>query len=211
MRSTGGRLVYLVRHGRTALNAEGRLRGRLDPRLDRVGLEQTMRLGLAFASLERRPTRIIAGPLARTLETAAAIASACGLEFEVEPRLVDRDYGPWTGESVADVRARFGTELADLPDAEPVEAVTARARAVLDEAADYVSQGPVVLVAHDIVNKLLLHDLGPALGPAHTIEQQTAGWNSLRLTERGWGVLFVNGDADLLRNAADQTPSRAEE
>ena len=211
MGSTGGRLVYLVRHGRTALNAEGRLRGRLDPPLDHVGLEQAMRLGLAFASLDKRPIRIAAGPLARTLETAAMIASSCGLAFDIEPRLVDRDYGPWTGESVADVRARFGTELADLPDAEPLEAITARTRAALDEQADYLSQGPVLLVAHDIVNKLLLHDLGPGLGPAHTIEQRTAGWNSIGLTDMGWHVLVVNGDADMLRNAPDQTSRCTEE
>jgi broad specificity phosphatase PhoE len=205
------RLVYLVRHGRTALNAEGRLRGRLDPGLDHVGLEQARRLGLAFASLAIRPIRITAGPLARTVETAATIASSCGLEFDVEPRLVDRDYGPWTGASVADVRARFGTELADLPDAEPLNAITARTRAVLEEQADYLSLGPAVLVAHDVVNKLLLHDLDRGLGPAHTIEQRTAGWNSIGLTDSGWHVLVVNGDADTLRNGPDQTSRRSDE
>ena len=33
-------LVYLARHGRTALNAEDRLRGLSDPPLDEVGLAE---------------------------------------------------------------------------------------------------------------------------------------------------------------------------
>ncbi|MFI5100881.1 MAG: histidine phosphatase family protein [Actinomycetes bacterium] len=37
--------VYLVRHERTALNAAGVLRGRLDPDLDATGRVETERLG----------------------------------------------------------------------------------------------------------------------------------------------------------------------
>ena len=42
--STGVRRVYLARHGQTALNADGRLRGLSDPPLDDVGLAEVARL-----------------------------------------------------------------------------------------------------------------------------------------------------------------------
>ncbi|MGH2843820.1 MAG: histidine phosphatase family protein, partial [Solirubrobacteraceae bacterium] len=42
--------VFLVRHGRTALNAAGVLRGHLDPPLDDVGVEEAGRLGELFAT-----------------------------------------------------------------------------------------------------------------------------------------------------------------
>lgn len=111
------RVVYVVRHGRTALNAEGRLRGHLDPPLDEVGLEEVCELGEAFAALPVRPARVVSGPLQRTRQTAEAIAGLCGIEICIEPRLVDRDYGPWTGAPSVDVQARFGSALADLPGA----------------------------------------------------------------------------------------------
>ena len=69
-------VVYLVRHGRTTLNAEGRLRGLLDPPLDEIGQRQVEDLGAAFASLSERPHRVVAGPLLRAQQTASAIARA---------------------------------------------------------------------------------------------------------------------------------------
>jgi broad specificity phosphatase PhoE len=41
--------IYLVRHGRTKLNAAGVLRGHLDPPLDVVGRRQVRELGVALA------------------------------------------------------------------------------------------------------------------------------------------------------------------
>ena len=42
--------IYLVRHGETAFNADGRLRGRADPDLNAAGLGQAKSLACAFAS-----------------------------------------------------------------------------------------------------------------------------------------------------------------
>jgi broad specificity phosphatase PhoE len=74
MGPTGCRVVDLVQHGRTGLNVDGRLRGHLDPPLDEVGVREASDLGHAFASLPVRPVCIVSGPLARTRETATAIA-----------------------------------------------------------------------------------------------------------------------------------------
>lgn len=197
------RLVYLVRHGRTALNADGRLRGHLDPPLDDRGLQEVGNLGAAFASLSERPLRIVTGPLTRTRQTATAIASLCGAEITVDPRLVDRDYGRWAGELADDLQLRFGADLAYLPGAESLAHVEDRAQAVLDEQVEPSPRGPVVLVAHDAVNRLLLHTLAPNDGPADTIEQRTACWNAIECTSTGWQVQTVNGDAESLRRIQD--------
>lgn len=168
-------IAYLARHGRTALNADGRLRGRLDPPLDEVGMAQAENLGAAFARLRRPPHRVVAGPLLRTRQTAAAIARALGLEVLIDERLIDRDYGPWTGRPAAAVRAEYGAGLADLSDAEPV-----------------------VLVAHDAVNTHLLAALAPGLGDAGSIRQDTACWNRLEPIADGWRAAVVNGSAETL-------------
>jgi probable phosphoglycerate mutase len=194
-------VLYLVRHGQTALNAGGRLRGLLDPPLDQEGRHQVESLAAAFARLDRAPHRIVAGPLTRTQETAGAIARELGLDVLTDERLTDRDYGPWTGESAQEVRAQYGPGLLDLPGAEPVGDVVSRAWEVLDAQLPYLDE-PVVLVAHDAVNSNLLASLDPTLGPAHAVTQDTACWNRLERVQSTWQVVVVNGNAEALREEA---------
>jgi broad specificity phosphatase PhoE len=90
-------MLFLVRHGRTEANASGRLLGRLDVDLDAEGRRQ------AAAVAERLPggCRVLASPLGRARQTAAAIDSA----FEVDERWVEMDYGELDGRPLADVPA----------------------------------------------------------------------------------------------------------
>lgn len=184
--------LYLVRHGRTALNVGGRLRGRLDPPLDQEGQNQADALGRGFAALPHSPRRVVAGPLLRTQQTAAAIARALEVDVITDDRLVDRDYGPWTGQPGDEVRARFGAGLVDLPDAEPVATMVGRAEAALESQLPYLAE-PVVMVAHDAVNSHLLAALDPSLGAAADIHQDTACWNRLERIGDGWWVAVLNG------------------
>ena len=62
--------VFLARHGQTALNAQGRLRGLSDPPLDEVGIAEATRLAAALAS--KHPTAVICSPLQRAVATAQA-------------------------------------------------------------------------------------------------------------------------------------------
>lgn len=194
---SGAGTVYLVRHGQTALNAEGRLRGHLDPPLDEAGQRQVAELGDAFGRLPAPPHRVVAGPLLRTRQTATAIARASGLEVLIDERLLDRDYGPWTGEPGDEVRATYGAGLIDLPGAEPVKDVVTRAAAALAAQLPYLG-APVVLVSHDAVNSNLLAHLFPDLGPAHTIKQGTACWNRLERIDSEWRLTVLNGEAETL-------------
>jgi broad specificity phosphatase PhoE len=84
--------VYLARrHGQTALNAGGRLRGLSDPPLD-VGVAEVARLADSLAG--KGPTVVVSRPLQRTVATAGAIGSATHIPVAVDVRLTDRDHGP---------------------------------------------------------------------------------------------------------------------
>jgi probable phosphoglycerate mutase len=184
--------VLLARHGRTVLNAQGRLRGRLDPPLDEVGVEEAARLGEALARYA--PRRVISSPLRRARETARAVAERAGGSVEVDDRLADRDYGPAAGLTLAEVQARWGS-LAAVPGIEPVEQLTARALAVLaDLHAGPASAwtDPVVLVAHDVVNRAVLAVLPPHPGRDEPVDQRTGCWNVLGATVDSWRVLEVD-------------------
>src|SRR5271166_1821428 len=134
--------VFLARHGQTALNAQGRLRGLSDPPLDEVGIAEATRLAEALAS--KHPTAVICSPLQRAVATAQAIGAASGAPVTVDVRLNDRDYGPMTGHLRDEVEREYGSvDLA--PGVEPLTALAARARqAFFELAADY-GPGPLVM------------------------------------------------------------------
>jgi broad specificity phosphatase PhoE/predicted GNAT family acetyltransferase len=178
----GERRVYLARHGRTALNADDRLRGRSDPPLDRVGIAEAARLALALAA--KHPTVVISSPLQRAVATARAIGEAAGAAVAIDAGLNDRDYGPWNGKPGTEVVRRYGS-IDAAPGVEPPAAVASRARTALDRLVGQYGCGPAVLVSHDAVNRALLEQLDPSLTD---IEQRTACWNQLSYVDGAWRV-----------------------
>ena len=183
-------MVVLARHGRTALNADGRLRGRLDPPLDPVGRAQAIALAGALSAFH--PALVVTSPLLRASETADAIGARCGLTPEIEPRLIDRDYGPHAGERPAEIVARFGS-VAEAPGVEPAEIVATRARTALEDAARRGRPGPVVVVAHDAINRPLLAALAPSrFSTPDAVPQRTGSFNILYRASNGWIVTSVD-------------------
>ncbi len=89
-------MLLLVRHGRTAQNAERRLLGQLDVPLDELGRRQAQALG--HAEVLRGASRVVSSPLSRARETAASF----GLPVTVDPRWTEINYGVYDG---ADVEA----------------------------------------------------------------------------------------------------------
>ncbi|MEU6562828.1 histidine phosphatase family protein [Nocardia nova] len=177
--------VYLARHGRTAYNAGGLLRGLSDPPLDEVGAEEADKLAAALA--ERHLTAVLSSPLQRAVSTARAIADAAGLEVRIDARLNDRDYGPWTGHPRADVEERFGS-VDNAPGVEPADALATRALSAFLAIASEFRGGPIALVSHDAFNRAVLHQLDPTLTD---IPQPTACWNRLDLDHGRWTVTTI--------------------
>lgn len=174
--------VFLARHGRTALNAEGRLRGLSDPPLDDVGRAEVAQLAAALAP--KGPAVVICSPLQRAVATAEAIGAACGAPVTVDGRLNDRDYGPMTGRVREEVEREYGSVDA-APGVEPFATLAARAReAFADLVVDY-GPGPVVMVSHDAFNRTLLGQLDSALTD---VRQRTACWNELTRIDGRWRV-----------------------
>ncbi len=154
-------VMILVRHGRTTLNAAGRLRGHLDPPLDEVGIADVARLadGLAPVLADRRPHRILSSPLVRATQTAQAIADRVGLTVAIDDRLLDRDYGSWAGELTEQVGERWGS-IDAAPGVESRASLAGRVRGLL---AEQVTDPPLVLVTHDAILHAMLEQLDPSL------------------------------------------------
>lgn len=180
------RHLYLVRHGQTALNAEGRLRGLSNPPLDETGVAEARNLAGVFAGM--RPSIVVSSPLERAVHTARLIAEAAGAAHRVDERFNDRDYGPQTGQVKAEVIAQWGT-VDDAPGVEQAADVLARARPALDALLDDTREGPVIVVTHDAVIRPLIASIDPT---RKDIAAPTGSWNDLCRTNGTWSVLTTD-------------------
>lgn len=182
-------LVYLARHGRTALNESGALRGLLDPPLDETGHRQARLLGRALAA--QLPSLTVASPLLRARQTAEPVAAQAGLDATTDQCLLDRDYGPWAGSPKETVIARWGSVDA-APGVEPRSAVRERAIGGLADIAQRHAGSTIVVVSHDAVNQEVLAALNPALGEPDAIAQENGCFNLLHWRAGQWTVLSIN-------------------
>ncbi len=141
--------IVLVRHGRTALNAAGRLQGRVDEPLDALGLEQATRVATRLKGLLSDDDLVVSSPLVR----ARATADAIGRSVEVDERWIEMSYGVFDGVPQADVApAVWAAWRADphfAPDGgESLAAVTERVHAACDELRDRAQGRRIVVVSH---------------------------------------------------------------
>lgn len=103
-------LLYLIRHGQTNWNAEGRLQGQKDIGLNALGREQATANGEALGHLlgdTADSYDFVASPLSRTRETMERARTAMGLPadaYRTDERLVEVSFGDWEGSTLEELR-----------------------------------------------------------------------------------------------------------
>lgn len=168
------RRVVLLRHGRTAWNAQRRFQGQADPPLDDVGRAQAYEVAGLIRALDA--SILVSSDAARAMQTAEIVAEVTGLSVIAEPRFRERALGHWEGLTRAEVAQHYPDEYADWAAGRDVsgrggesrEQVAQRALAAFDELPPVPT---TVLVTHSatamaLTNSLLgiaqaVHPLGP--------------------------------------------------
>ena len=145
-------LVVLVRHGATEWSASGRHTGRTDIPLDDEGRARAKALGERLRHYEF--SLVLTSPLVRARDTCAL--AGLGDRAEVEPDLVEWDYGEYEGKTTREIRAtRPGWTVFEggVVNGETVEEVGARADRVIArlERVD----GTVALFSHGHMLRIL--------------------------------------------------------
>ncbi|MBE3589399.1 MAG: alpha-ribazole phosphatase [Firmicutes bacterium] len=158
-------LFYLVRHGETASNREGRYQGRLDVPLNEEGREQARRLATRLAGVAFDAA--YASDLSRAVETARILLEGRDVELRLDPRLREMSYGRWEGLTAEEVQERFPEEweayrrdavATRIAGGESLEDVRRRVAAFAE---DVLADAPrrVLVVSHGAALKTLLFAL----------------------------------------------------
>jgi probable phosphomutase (TIGR03848 family) len=146
---------------------------------------------------------IYASPLERTTQTAQPIADARGLRVDVDPRLIEVDFGGWTGRRFADMAPdpywqRYNTVRSATrpPAGESLLDVQQRAVEAVLEMCERHADEHVVIVSHgDVLRAILLYFLGMPIDFVLRLELSPGRISVLQIGEGAPRVLQVNGDS----------------
>ena len=148
--------LFLIRHGETAWNVEGRMQGRRDSPLTARGEAQARRIGQIAAAERLAALPCLCSPAGRAMRT----ARLAGLAPQPTPDLAEVGMGAWEGRLRAEITEVPGVEWKfAAPGGEGEAAFRARLDRVLAAA-----PRPAVLVTHGMVLiglRMAARGLGP--------------------------------------------------
>jgi broad specificity phosphatase PhoE len=152
--------IYLIRHGETEWNAQGRFQGKLDSALTETGVKQAEAIGRCLAGLDLSLDAFVSSPLGRTRQTAAIIAGSAHLPAaQCDDRLAEVSLGSWDGLTHFDIDAQWpglldGSTPFDWffrsPDGETYDSAFQRAECWLEE-----RQGVTLAVSHGLISRII--------------------------------------------------------
>ena len=206
--------LFIVRHGETDWNKEGRFQGQMDTHLSEYGLTQGDRVAayLAGHSFEA----VVSSPLERAFVTAQKIAAACGCrDIEVVDGFTEINHGDWEGLLSSQVEERWGDTLrtwhraphtVTMPGEGGESLLDVQTRCVAGtEMLAHKHSGDVCLAAHDAVIKVLLcHFLGAPLSSFWSFQIANCSLSIAELREGKAPRVSLMGDAHFLGEGFDK-------
>ncbi len=174
LQKTKKTILWLVRHGQTDWNIEGRYQGQADTALNPTGIEEA---GRAAQQLADRPfQKVYSSDLTRAKQTAELIARPRNVIIQVDPRLREISLGEWEGQLFNLIQGRYPQDVAQreltpltfrAPGGESIEDIWERVKQAVNEIAAQNPGEEVVLVSHGLVLAALLayardHDISQA-------------------------------------------------
>jgi len=174
--------LYLIRHGKVALQPLGAFYGGAEVPLSPKGREEARQAARKLEDVAL--DRVLSSPLSRARFGARCLLEGrSGLELEVEPRLREIDRGRWVGLTPRQIEASFPGDLA-AHEADPASwrghggeslgDLRTRVLEVLDDLGRDSRTGVMALVSH-------LWPIRAVLARDRGIPLEMAAWNALKV------------------------------
>ena len=198
-------IILLARHGETAWNRDKIFRGTYDIPLNDTGKVQAKLLAQAFKN--RKIDAVYTSPLSRAYQTAQLSLSTQNIVPVTDERLIDINYGDWTGKEDGEVAKQWPEEHnlwnmspqnATLPNGETLRKVYNRTVEAMEEITSKHNNQTVAIFAHRVVNKLLvLAALESELDRFTFIIQDNCCLNEFESTNTGYLIRTINNTAHI--------------
>lgn len=158
-------MLYIIRHGKTDMNAKMLMQGRSDQPLNDAGIGQAEEAADRFAEMGVEIDKVYSSPLGRAVRTAEIIAPDA--ERVIDERLIEMDYGPYEGMDLRDPAPEvmdFFEDFVNVPapdGMEPLSDVTARMGSFLEDIREEAAEKNILISTHAIAMKGALEYLTP--------------------------------------------------
>jgi probable phosphoglycerate mutase len=188
----------LIRHGHTDWIGRALAGHTPGVGLSRDGAQQAEELAFRLRTIPL--SAIYSSPLQRTLETAEPLGRALRIPVQERPRLIEVNFGAWTGKSMAELETdpawkRFNTVRSSTraPGGDLMLDVQSRMVDELEELRSRHHGQTVAVVSHqDAIKAVLAHYAGIPLDLFHRFEISPASVSVLRLADWGPQIVTVN-------------------
>ena len=192
-------VVFLIRHGENDV-MHSSLAGRLPGvHLNERGRKQSNDL---VELLKNQPLRAIySSPLERAIETAEPLAFATSQKIQIEPRLLEIDYGRWQGRTYKQLQRLKAWQLlhkepsqVQFPGGETLPGAQRRITTCLDEIAkNHAEQDILVCFTHaDVIRLAVAYYLRIQLDDFQRLSVLPASVSGLKLGGETPQLLFMN-------------------
>ncbi|MBI2998416.1 MAG: histidine phosphatase family protein [Deltaproteobacteria bacterium] len=196
---------FLLRHGETTWNKNGRVMGRLEVPLNRTGIAQARHVVKLAAHLDI--DAIYSSPLKRSLQTARILAQGMKVPVKIDPQLTEVAFGRWEGYQFQQLIRdqayhRFlKTPLtAKVPGGETMRDVQKRGIEALRRAARKYPQGRILFVTHgDVIRAILCHHLRLPLAEFRRLRIDNGSLTALEVNGPWAECKFINYLPDVIR------------
>lgn len=144
--------IWLMRHGETEWSLSGQHTGRTDIPLTENGREQARSLQPVLA--RQAFDLVLCSPLTRAQDTCKL--AGLGAQMELEPRLMEWDYGIYDGRKTQDIRQEipnWSVWDSPMPGGEDVAAIQQRAASLIERL--LTAEGRIALFAHAHILRVL--------------------------------------------------------
>lgn len=199
--------LFLVRHGQSTWNAEGRIQGWADPPLDETGHEQARRLAVRLAAEEHGISALYSSPLLRARQTAEAVGLALELAVQTDDRLKENDVGLLAGLTGDEIERQFpewiaarraSLEWVPPPGGEDRDAFAKRAVAVMCDIVTHHLDQTVAVVSHGgTLGVYLAHLLEMPIHRSLPFQFDNTSLSVVKVSERRVRLFKLNDTAHL--------------
>lgn len=197
--------IFLIRHGETEWNNQGRLQGNSNIKLSPEGIRQAKLL--ADYSPFIQVNAIYSSDLIRAVDTAKILAAKFHLKVQTMPELREANFGYWEGKVIGDLvkiyPEDFGKFFTDPEKCHPPQGETflqcqARVVNAINKIIETHDNQNVVVITHGAAIRLLLcAALDIPIHKMWAISQSNLAVNILRVDDGNVTAELINGTMHL--------------
>ncbi|MBU5306226.1 histidine phosphatase family protein [Clostridioides mangenotii] len=203
-----GNTFYIVRHGQTNWNIQGKTQGHGNSDLTESGESQAKQL--AESLVNRNIDYIYSSDLGRAVQTAELIGNKLGLKVEMTEGLREMGFGVWEGLLIKEIQKDYADtyktwrdepHMVNIPGGETLHIIKQRVDKFIEEINEKYDNKNIVLVTHSITLRvMLLSFLNSGMENIYRIKQDNTALNIVEFKEYGPVVEKMNDTRHLIKD-----------